>query len=236
MNVHLSAIERDSTIQCRATIDVATVNEYAERMTEGDEFPPIVLFAVNGKHWIGDGWHRLLAAEHIGALTIPAEVRDGGRVEALKYALGANAAHGHRRTNADKRRCVEIALREFPKLSSRAIAEMCGTGKDLVESSRQLAESASSTRTGLDGKERPAKQEKKKHKQAEDRRVGWIADDDDEQQPAPKPAAHQAPSNGIHFANIALINLKQITRDDTERNIAFSMIRRFLDDNQTAAH
>ncbi len=159
MDIGLKTIERDTTIQCRASIDVATVNEYAERMTEGVDFPPIVLFATNGKHWVGDGWHRLLAAEHIGALTIPAEVRKGGRVEALKHAFGANAAHGRRRTNADKRRCVEIALREFPKLSSRAIAEMCRVGHVFVAGMMKDSgvHGEHLTRTGADGKQYPAK-------------------------------------------------------------------------------
>ena len=76
----------------------------------------------------------------------------------MKFALAANAAHGHRRTNADKRRCVEIALREFPTLSSRAIAEMCGVGDDLVFSAkRQVPENGTSTVTGTDGKQYPAK-------------------------------------------------------------------------------
>lgn len=56
-----------------------------------------------------------------------------GAIEPLKHALGANAAHGHQRTNADKRRCVEIALREFAGMSNRAIADMCGVSADLVD-------------------------------------------------------------------------------------------------------
>jgi hypothetical protein len=238
MNVRLDAIVRDTSIQCRATIDIAVVNEYAEQMAAGAKFPPVVLFATNGKHWIGDGWHRIHASEQIGALDVDAEVRAGGRMEALKHALGANDAHGNRRSNADKRRCVEIALREFGKMSSRAIAEMCGVSHTFVDATRPaLATVANApTVTTTDGRQYPATREKKKRTQAEDRRVGWIAGDDDGQQQTPKPAAYQAPSNGIHFANIALINLKQITRDDTEREVAFSMIRRFLNDSQTAAH
>ena len=73
-------------------------------------------------------------------------------------ALGSNALHGHRRTNADKRRCVEIALREFPGLSSRAIAQTCGVSIDTVCRIRpeQVSESDTSTRTGQDGKQYPA--------------------------------------------------------------------------------
>lgn len=61
-----------------------------------------------------------------------------------------------RRTNADKRRCVEIALKEFAGMSDRAVAEMCGVGYSLVADVRkdQLPESDSSPRQGLDGKTR----------------------------------------------------------------------------------
>ena len=157
MKLQLSAIELDTSIQCRAAIDTAVVNDYAERMQAGDEFPPIDVFGTKAKCWLADGWHRALAVRQNGGEAVEARLSAGGRADALKHALGANVLHGHRRSNADKRRCVEIALREFPKLSSRALAKMCGVGHEMVEAARpQLAVSASSTRTSLDGKERPA--------------------------------------------------------------------------------
>ena len=63
-----------------------------------------------------------------------------------------------RRSNADKRRCVEIALNEFGVLSSRAIAELCGVGADMVITHRpHLSESDTSPKvTGSDGKSYPA--------------------------------------------------------------------------------
>ncbi len=109
-----------------------------------------------------DGWHRVMAAEQIGAMDIPAEVRNGGRVEALKHALGANAIHGQRRTNADKRRCVELAVKEFASLSSRAIAELCGVGVDMVIAKRPLSDSDNATRTTTDGRQYPAKRKSRK--------------------------------------------------------------------------
>lgn len=61
--------------------------------------------------------------------------------------------------SADKRRAVEIALREFPKLSSRAIGKMCGVGHEMVEAARPpaLADSANATRTTADGRQYPAR-------------------------------------------------------------------------------
>lgn len=40
------------------------------------------------------------------------------------------------------------------------------------------------------------------------------------------------PSRGMDFARMALFDLKQITRDDTERDAAFSTVRRWLDENE----
>jgi hypothetical protein len=162
----LASIEMDTSIQCRAAIDTAVVTDYAERMAAGDEFPDVILFGeVDGKLHIGDGWHRIMAARQNGSDVIGADIRKGGRSDALKHALGANALHGHRRTNADKRRCVEIALAEFGGLSSRAIAQMCGVGQELVLRNRpQVNESFTSptptppaTVKGSDGKSYPAK-------------------------------------------------------------------------------
>jgi hypothetical protein len=49
-------------------------------------------------------------------------------------------------------------MREFPKLSSRSIAELCGVGVDMVLARRpQVSENdTSQTVTGSDGKEYPA--------------------------------------------------------------------------------
>jgi hypothetical protein len=164
VRVNLSAIELDTSIQCRATIDTSVVNEYAERMSAGDAFPPIDLFGTWKKCWIGDGWHRVLAAKQIAAGAITANLREGGRAEALNAALGANATHGHRRSNADKRRSVEVALREFPTLSSRAIARLCGVGPDLVLEMKpgQVSENdtcSTKRTTGRDGKRYPARRQ-----------------------------------------------------------------------------
>lgn len=158
MNIKLKAVQRDTGIQTRAEINMETVNAYADSMTEGAKFPPVVLFGTESKCWIGDGWHRVMAAEQIGALDINAELRAGGRIDALKFALAANAAHGLRRSNADKRRCVEIAVREFSGLSDNAIAQMCGVSNHAVKAARPvtLENIQPEKRTGADGKQYPA--------------------------------------------------------------------------------
>ena len=151
-------LNNEARVETRAEMDENTIEDYAEAMRAGAKFPPVVVFDNKVGFWMSDGCHRVEAADRAGLTTIKAEVRIGGRLEALKYALGANARHGLRRTNADKRRCVETALQEFPDESDRAIAKLCGVGNVLVgEVRRQVFESNTSpVRKGRDGKQYPA--------------------------------------------------------------------------------
>lgn len=231
MKVLVTAIELDTSIQCRAAIDTATVNDYAERMAAGDEFPAVELYGTKSKAWIGDGWHRILAARQLGLEEIRATVHAGGRPDALKHALGANAVHGYRRSNADKRRCVEIALAEFPKLSSRAVAKLCGVSHVFVEGQRprELETVTSSKRAGLDGKERPATGN---HGviPLEPAGARAVADAVEAQHQRPKLGP---PSFGMQFARMAVMDLEQIRDDDTERSAALRYVREWIDARET---
>jgi hypothetical protein len=66
-------------------------------------------------------------------------MRQGTRRDAILHAAGANAAHGLRRTNADKRRAVETLLRdeEWSKWSDREIARLCAVSHPFVSQIRQ---------------------------------------------------------------------------------------------------
>jgi ParB-like chromosome segregation protein Spo0J len=156
----LSSIVINANTQSREAINDDVVAEYAERMREGDKFPPVVVFHDGSKYFLADGFHRVLAAERNDFRDILADVRKGTRADALKYSLGANITHGLKRTNADKRHAIGIALREFPELSDRAIAEMCGVSNQSVANHRpQVSKIDTSTppkRVGLDGKQYPS--------------------------------------------------------------------------------
>jgi hypothetical protein len=135
-----------SDTQARVRLDPAVIDEYAEAMTEGAIFPPVVLFSEGDLYWIGDGHHRIKAARQVGYTAIKAEVREGGQREALLYACGANASHGLRRTNADKRKAVDTMLRdpEWSKWSNGATARHCGATPQFVGDRRRVLETVSS--------------------------------------------------------------------------------------------
>src|SRR5262249_61805033 len=113
----------------RAEMNTETVNEYADIMKErGDAtFQAIVVFHDGTDHWLSDGFHRHAAAEKAGLKSLKSRIHQGGRREAILHSVGANADHGLRRTNADKRRAVSILLEdaEWRSWSNRTIARRC---------------------------------------------------------------------------------------------------------------
>jgi hypothetical protein len=133
----LTQCSADAT-QTRARMDTDAIDDYAEAMTEGATFPPVVLFSEGDLYWIGDGFHRIGAAMQVGFKTIKAEVRKGGRRAARLYAAVANQTNGLRRTKADKRQAVLILFqdKEWCRWSDRRIAKHCGVSPTFVGSVR----------------------------------------------------------------------------------------------------
>jgi hypothetical protein len=130
----LTNVRMDEAIQPRVTLDAAALDEYAAAMVAGMTFPPIVVFFDGTTHWTADGFHRVHAAQRAGLKTLMAEIHQGTRREAMLYAVGANQAHGVRRTNADKRKAVLTLLNDgqWRRWSDREIAKRCGVHHGLV--------------------------------------------------------------------------------------------------------
>jgi hypothetical protein len=152
----LDLIRTDAGTQSRARIDEATVADYTGTMIRCDQFPPVVVFRENGDFVLADGFHRVRAARKARFSAIAAEIRRGGRLDALKYSLRANHAHGLRRANEDKRHAVTLALREFAHLSDGSISVLVGVSQPFASILRRELKSvlSSEKRVGLDGKAR----------------------------------------------------------------------------------
>lgn len=148
--ISIASLTRDPELICRAAgIKKATVTEYAEAMKAGASFPAVVVFLDSKSvHHLADGFHRCAAAELAGVLEVPADVRQGSRKDALLFAASANASHGLRRTNADKRKAVALLLAAYPKWSDRKIAEAVGVHNETVGTVRKrLTESVTPPET-----------------------------------------------------------------------------------------
>lgn len=133
-SVDIAKIRMDGGTQPRAKLFEEVVADYAEDMKQGAEFPPVVIYYDGEEYWLADGFHRVRAKEAIGAKEVTAEVHLGTQRDAVLHSVGANAAHGLRRTNADKRRAVNrlVRDREWRKWSDREIARRCGVSNSFV--------------------------------------------------------------------------------------------------------
>lgn len=146
----LSLINRFGGTQPRARLDDAIIQEYAEAMIAGDVFPPVTTFHDGAAYWLADGFHRVNAALRAGRETIDATVHQGTQRDAILWSISANATHGLRRTNEDKRRAVTRLLSdpEWAGWSDREIARRAAVSDHLVADVRSsLREFAVSERT-----------------------------------------------------------------------------------------
>jgi hypothetical protein len=71
----------------------------------------------------------------LGREKIDVEIHPGSVQEAIQYAAGANATHGKRRTNADKRNAVRTLLSQEPwnTWSAREVAKICRVNHSTVQ-------------------------------------------------------------------------------------------------------
>lgn len=138
-SVEIAKIRMDGGTQPRSKLYEEVVADYAEDMKQGAEFPPVIIYYDGKEYWLADGFHRVRAKEAIGAKEVSAEVKTGELRDAVLYSVGANAAHGLRRTNADKRRAVNRLVRdhEWRKWSDREIGRRCGVSGRFVGSIRK---------------------------------------------------------------------------------------------------
>ena len=150
-SILLRHIRLDGGTQARVNVDRAAVDEYAEAMDSGASFPAVVVFEdhISNFLWLGDGFHRVAAAEAAGKKNIKAEIRPGGLRDAQLYAIGANHAHGLRRSNADKRKAVSLLLDdpEWSAWSNREIADTAGVTHTFVNKMKEERVETVSTHT-----------------------------------------------------------------------------------------
>ena len=132
--IELKKVIADKQIQPRESICESVVDDYADRMNEGDVFPDVVVFYDGKKYWLADGFHRYSASKKIKKDTILATVKEGTKRDAIWYATGANAHHGNRLNNADKRKILKTILQdeEWSKNSNVSIAKHIGCSEGLV--------------------------------------------------------------------------------------------------------
>jgi uncharacterized ParB-like nuclease family protein len=106
-SIDVNRIVRDADLQIRQEFDAETVAEYIAHV---DELPPVTVFFDGERYWLADGWHRLDAHQGAGRTHINCKIHEGGKLDALKHALGANRTHGLKRKPQDIRKAVRVAM------------------------------------------------------------------------------------------------------------------------------
>ncbi len=138
----LARLTIDLSIQSRAELDSEAVCEYAEalnvkppaRPAERPIADPVIVYFDGHKFWLAHGFHWAYAHIQIRRPQIECVVRTGTRRDAILCSVQANHKHGRRRTNADKRRAVNMLLDdpEWGAWPNTQIAARAGVDEYLV--------------------------------------------------------------------------------------------------------
>lgn len=135
MKIKLSDITIDYDIQLKSRgIDDDIVGGYVEAMTNGDNFPPVIIFQENGYNWLADGFHRINAAKFLGFAEIEADIKPGSKNDAAIYAAEANVINGRPMSQEEKK---EAGLRLLELLRPKNYSEVARRLKVTREAVRQ---------------------------------------------------------------------------------------------------
>ena len=134
MKLDIKKIRIDGGTQSRVAISEDTVKDYTEALLDGVEMFPVIVFFDGKQHWLADGFHRYHAHNRAKLKEMDCEIKNGTKRDAKIFSWSANAKHGLRRSNADKRKIVIEALEdvELANKDVRAIAKLCAVSHTQV--------------------------------------------------------------------------------------------------------
>jgi hypothetical protein len=144
--LNLLNIRIDGGTQARLQLNQDVVAEYAEKMRDGEVFPPVTVFFDGSEYWLADGFHRYFATKANAKTSIDCDVENGTQQEAKKYSWKANGKRGLRLNNDDYRNIILAMLsdEETKKWSNRQIAEWVGVSHSTVNRIKSSLEQPSS--------------------------------------------------------------------------------------------
>ncbi len=154
-------IRLDGGTQPRAGVDPKHVQELAADVENGAVLPPLDVTYDGAHYWLWDGYHRLAAWRKLrgDGVLVDVRVHQGSQADAQWASYAANRAHGLRRTNEDKARAVQAALKHpnGASRSNREIGRYLGVDEGTVRHWREKLEAGAeippvTQRTGADGK------------------------------------------------------------------------------------
>ena len=144
----LADIRIDGGTQQRVSIDEVAVQQFANAMRKGADFPEIHVAFDGSDYWIIDGFHRLLATRKNGKNVIKAEVSTGTRREAVWLSLNVNQKHGLRRKYEDVKKMLWKTVfidSEWTTETDTALAEWIGCSVSYIVKQRKEYEASLQT-------------------------------------------------------------------------------------------
>lgn len=137
-SIDLSVLQHKDWLRCemRVHLNQKKVVQYAKEKKQGAIFPPpVVFFDAGGRHWVGDGFHRIEAEKANGQTSIIIDLRPGSTKDAILWNLKANReSQGMLFQPGDITKSVKTLLldKQFARMTRKAISEACGCTYGLV--------------------------------------------------------------------------------------------------------
>lgn len=127
--------ELDLSLQTRAGTDAETIDNYAEAMADGAQFPEVTVFTDGKRYWLADGFHRVMAAKQNGRTVIMADVRNGTADDAVVFGGTANNKQGKRPTRADVQHFLQMVWDRRQSIfggtpTGGNLSEKCGVSRE----------------------------------------------------------------------------------------------------------
>jgi hypothetical protein len=104
-DVVIAELVPEPIAQSQPHLDPQRVRYYQEHL---DDSTPVVVYEIDGRLLLADGYHRVAAARRLGRERIRADVRRGDRSDALRFAVELAA---HQRGLTEQQAMEAIARR-----------------------------------------------------------------------------------------------------------------------------
>jgi len=147
--LNLLNIRIDGGTQARVELNQEVVAEYAEKMRDGEVFPPVTVFFDGSEYWLVDGFHRYFGYKTNGKTSIDCDVENGTQQEAKKHSKKANSRRGLSLNSADHKKIVIEMYEdeETKEWSSRQIADWVGVSHTYVNKIKNSLETVANENT-----------------------------------------------------------------------------------------